>query len=127
MTVELSPAEIAHATAEGWIPVARCGACGAEQALPGPTCFACGAARLSIHRHDGGGTLYSWTETSHAFEPQLEAELPYWVAVVRLTGGARVYARLLVEGGATVAAEMPVRLDAAATSQRGYLAFRPAA
>ena len=125
MTDALTPARIREATLAGEILVCRCGTCGAEQAMPSSCCFNCGAGALSVYRHRGEGQLYSWVNTHTAFEKELEREVPYTVAVVRLTGGARVYARLVCDGTQTVTAEQDVRLDEAATRRGAFLIFRP--
>jgi hypothetical protein len=53
--------------------------------------------------------------------------LPYVVAVSRLRGGARVWARIVGvdPAGDVLAAELPVELDRKATRQSDCLVFRP--
>ena len=59
--------------------------------------------------------------------PDLAPELPYVVAVSRLRGGARVWARIVGvdPAGDVLAAELPVELDRKATRQSDCLVFRP--
>lgn len=123
--MSLSPGEVDEATARGAVRVARCAACGAEQAMPATTCFACGGATLVARAHEGTGRIYSWVRTHVAFEPKYEAEVPYTVLIVALDGGARVYGRLARadEAAGALRADLAVDLDPAETRARGCPVF----
>lgn len=127
MSAAFDLATVQEATREGRLLVAHCPRCGSEQALPGPACFRCGSGELSVRTHPGDGSIYSWSVTGIAFEPELADEVPYVVAVVLLSGGAKVWARLAgVDPNAPIEpAELPVQLDAEQTRQRGFVVFRP--
>ena len=115
------------ATREGSILVAHCAQCGKEQYLPAGSCLRCGSEELTVSAHSGHGVLYSWSVTGVAFEPEIASEVPYIVAVILLTGGAKLWARLVGMDPASelLRADLPVQLDTKLTSERGYLVFRP--
>ena len=118
---------VQHATAEGGILVAHCPRCGNEQAMPAGSCFRCGSDTLEVGQHTGDGTLYSWTVTGTAFEPELADEVPYVVAVILLRGGAKIWGRLvgLAPTSPQLCAQLSLQLDARLTKERGYLVFGP--
>ncbi len=127
MSAILDLATVQRATSEGSILVAHCAKCGREQCLPAGSCLRCGSEQLAISPHGGDGTLYSWSVTGTAFEPELADEVPYVVAVVLLTGGAKLWSRLVGVDPASpqLRADLPVQLDTKLTRERGYLVFRP--
>jgi len=127
MSGALDLATIERATREGNILVVRCAQCGAEQCLPAPSCLRCGSQDIAARTHAGDGVLYSWSVTGTAFEPELAAEVPYVVAVVLLSGGAKIWSRLAGVDPATaiLQADMPVQIDSQLTKERGFLVFRP--
>lgn len=127
MSGVLDLAGIQRATNEGSILVAHCVQCGAQQCLPAPSCLRCGSEELAVRPHAGDGTLYSWSVTGTAFEPELAGEVPYVVAVILLSGGAKIWSRLagIDPASASLRAELPVELDAQLTRQRSYLVFQP--
>lgn len=123
----LDIAMVRSATSEGRVLVAHCRSCGHQQAMPAGSCFGCGADALEVRSHAGTGSLYSWTQTGIAFEPELAADVPYTVGVVALDGGARVWARIegVAPRGVEPRAGLPLALDVAATGERRFLVFRP--
>lgn len=127
MSDVLDIAAVQQATAAGTILVSNCPQCGSEQALPAGSCFKCGSDALKISRNAGDGTLYSWTVTGTAFEPELADEVPYIVAVFLLRGGARIWGRLvgLDPASPRLCADLAVQLDQQLTKERGYLVFTP--
>lgn len=127
MSGALDLAAVQHATSEGRILVVRCAQCGAQQCLPAPSCLRCGSEEISASQHAGDGSLYSWSVTGTAFEPEVAGEVPYVVAVILLSGGAKLWSRLagVDPASAELRADLPVQLDAQLTTERGYLVFRP--
>ena len=127
MSDVLDLSAVQKATAEGGILVAHCPRCGSVQAVPAGSCFRCGCNTLELGRHTGDGTLYSWSVTGTAFEPELADEVPYIVAVILLRGGAKIWGRLagLDPDSPQLSAELPVQLDSQLTKERGYLVFGP--
>ena len=72
----------------------RCGGCGAQTAPPQPVCPKCGKDDgLEALAIPGAGRLYSFTIVRVAPEG-LEAQAPYAIGIVELTGGARITARV---------------------------------
>jgi uncharacterized OB-fold protein len=65
--------------------------------------------------HTGEGIVYSWATVHLPLDPSFADQVPYTVVVVELTGGARLFGRLLdhdprrLTAGAPVAFE-PVRI-----------------
>lgn len=118
---------VQNATAEGGILVAHCPQCDSEQAVPSGSCFRCGCNTLQLGNHTGDGTLYSWSVTGTAFEPELADEVPYIVSVILLRGGAKIWGRLvgLAPDSPQLSAELSVQLDSQLTKERGYLVFGP--
>ena len=127
MSAILDLPAVQQATSEGRILIAQCAKCGAQQGLPAPSCLRCGCESLDIRPHAGDGTLYSWSVTGTAFEPELAGQVPYIVAVILLSGGAKLWGRLegVAPESALLRADLPVQLDAQLTRERGYLVFRP--
>jgi uncharacterized OB-fold protein len=128
MSAVLDLPTIQQATREGRIFVARCAECGHEQALPSPTCLRCGCQTLAIRAQAGDGTLYSWSLAGIAFESEVEGDVPYLVAVILLSGGAKLWCRLggMAADSPLLRPDQPMQIDAALTRERGYLVFRPA-
>ena len=127
MSAALDLAAVQRATSEGTILKAHCAQCGAEQVLPAPSCLRCGSQELTVSRHGGDGSLFSWSVTGTAFEPEVADEVPYIVAVILLSGGAKLWCRLvgMEPDSPMLRADLPVQLDETLTRQRGYVVFRP--
>lgn len=81
------------ALADGELLAATCRDC--EQVLvpPRPACYGCGGRRLEIESQPKAGAVFSYTAV-HAAPPELEADVPYVVAIVELDSGARLTGRL---------------------------------
>jgi hypothetical protein len=71
-----------------------CGRCGRVRHYPRALCDACHSFEVSWIEAKGLGTVHSWTETHHAFNPGFKAELPYLLATVDLAEGVRLQAPL---------------------------------
>ena len=101
---------------EGRLLVRRCLACGRAAYPPMPGCPHCGATDGEVVEAAGIGTLHSWTVCHVPFDPDLADEVPYVVGLVDLPEGARLVARLEIDGTDLVAdrslrAEFPVGPD----------------
>lgn len=89
-------AEVWARIREGVLPLRRCHECGVTFVLPLPSCPGCAREDLTILSASGGASLYSWTVTHHAFDPDFGDDVPYVVGAATTDEGARVLAR--VEG-----------------------------
>lgn len=72
----------------------RCLACGRVRFPPMPACPWCGSSDAEWRSVSGNGRVYSWVGVQRALTPAFESEVPYTIATVELTEGARVFARL---------------------------------
>ena len=72
----------------------QCDACGTFRHYPRPMCDACYSMDFSWVEASLAGTVYSWTETHHAFHPGFKGELPYVLVTVELAEGVRLNAQL---------------------------------
>lgn len=107
---------------EGRILAAHCEDCSAQFAFPTPSCFSCGSMKLAVKEHTGLGRIFSWTISHLSFGAEID--VPYTVLLVELSGGARIYGRLLEENRRdALRAGMAVTLDAEETRKRGHAIF----
>lgn len=91
------------AAAHWWTSIAqrrlllqRCGDCDVVQHPPGPWCRSCrSAAAVEWVPHAGTGRLLSFTQVLRTTYPELQSELPYWIALVELSPGAVLVANLI--------------------------------
>ena len=72
----------------------RCTVCARVRFPPMPACPWCGATSADWSVVSGRGQVYSWVGVRRALTPDFESEVPYTIAAVALTEGARVFARL---------------------------------
>jgi uncharacterized OB-fold protein len=79
---------------EGVLKLQRCSGCGAVRHYPRPMCDQCYDMEHEWVAARGDGTVHSWTETHHAFNPGFKGELPYVMVTVDLAEGVRVNAQL---------------------------------
>jgi uncharacterized OB-fold protein len=93
---------------EGRLLVQRDPASGATQFFPRPVNLA-SAAPTEWVASDGEGTLLAFTEC-HVPAKGFDAELPYVLGVVRLEGGARVFAQVVGVDAASLAVGQRMRL-----------------
>lgn len=82
------------ALTEGQILIRVCDACEAHFVLPLPGCPECGSDGIHVTASAGRGRLYTWMVAHHAFDPALQADVPYVVGAVELEGDARLFARI---------------------------------
>jgi uncharacterized OB-fold protein len=76
------------------IVLQRCTTCGHVRFPPMPACPWCGGTGSTLVTASGEGTVYSWVGVQRALTPGFESEVPYTIAAVELTEGARVFGRL---------------------------------
>jgi uncharacterized OB-fold protein len=104
----------------------RCGACLTWIHLPRLLCPECGSEELTWEPSAGVGTIYSWTRTHRAFNPDFAAELPYVCALVDLAEGVRVLT-LLVDapaGDLAIGAPVNVAFETLGDTARATAVFR---
>ena len=80
-------------TLKGELRIQRCAACGRHVFYPRAVCPHCMADSLEWVVADGGGTVYSFTEV-HRTSDEFRAEVPFVVALIELSEGVRMMARL---------------------------------
>ncbi len=68
--------------AQGKIQFPYCSDCSRFHWYPMPRCPHCRSSAILWKAVAGGARLYSWTVVRHAFQPSLEDQLPYVVALV---------------------------------------------
>jgi uncharacterized OB-fold protein len=78
----------------GHIELQRCRNCRQLRFFPAPVCPACLAEDATLERMSGRGTVYACTTVHRAPNPSFAKETPYTIALIDLTEGARLMARL---------------------------------
>lgn len=86
----------------------RCAECGYWLYPPGPRCPECLSPRLEWRSVEGTGKVWSFTVYHHSFDPELDDEIPYNVALVELSEGPLILSNVV--GGEPVIGER-VRVD----------------
>jgi uncharacterized protein len=76
------------------LTIQKCTNCGKLRHYPRPMCDACYCMEHVWSDASGHGTVYSWTETHHAFNPGFKAEVPYVLVTVDLIEGVRLNVQL---------------------------------
>jgi uncharacterized OB-fold protein len=116
--------------AEGRLLVPTCMSCGTAFYPPLPCCPSCQSELIEHVEAEGTGVLYSWVVMRRALDPAFAEAVPYVVAAVQLTEGARLFSRLVdvdVEDPAALQAGMALRLRFVEIDGRPMWAFEPAA
>ena len=72
------------------VRVQRCDVCGTWVHYPRHRCPSCLSDRLSWHRIDPGGSVYTFTVARRPTHPSFADEVPQIVAVVELEHGVRM-------------------------------------
>lgn len=119
-----------EAVADGRLLVPTCLGCGATFFPPLPCCPRCQSELLELVEAEGTATLYSWVVMRRALDAAFAAAVPYVVAAVELTEGARLYARLVhvdPDDPAALQAGMALQLRFVEIDGRTMWAFAPAA
>lgn len=83
--------------AAGDLLIQRCGSCSKFNMYPRYVCPHCQSNNLGWHRAGGTATLMSFTVLRAGAPEGFESELPYALAVVRLTEGVQLLARLTAD------------------------------
>ena len=96
-------------TARGELRIQRCRGCGALRHPPGPMCPACGADKPEYLLAAGTGEVYSYVVHHHP--PVPGHQVPFVIALVRLTEGVRMVGELLGVDPDQVRVGMPVRAE----------------
>ena len=86
--------------------VQRCPACGESRFPPLPACPTCGTPGGTVVEVEARGRVYSWVVVHRPLVAGDASEIPYTVAVVELSAGCRVVARL--EAAREIAADHDV-------------------
>lgn len=115
--------------AAGRLLVPSCRDCGRHFFPPLPCCPDCRSEAIEHVEACGRGRLYSWVVMRRALDPAYAEAVPYVVAAVELTEGARIFARLIdvdPEDPAALVAEMALALRFVEIDGRRMWAFAPA-
>lgn len=117
-----------NSLAAGELMYQRCQSCQLA-VLPARTeCPRCWQPRLEWHRASGAAKLVSWIVYHHAFHPAFASRLPYTVAVVELSEGARLVSNIVdVADPEQLRIEMPLILTIEQESGFAVPRFRPVA
>jgi hypothetical protein len=82
------------ALAEHRLVLERCTACGRHRAAPVPACPWCASTGTEQVESPGDGRVYSWVTVHRSFGAPFADQVPYTIALIDLTEGARVLGRL---------------------------------
>ena len=113
---------------DGQFKAYKCVDCGMVIAPPSGSCYGCGSSNMEWTNVSGKGKLVSFT-VIHIAPDEFAEEVPYYVAIVELSEGTRVSARLLgydplkpeeVRLGCNVELDYETK-----ESGKKYLAFKP--
>lgn len=105
----------------------KCQECGAVVAPPSDACYSCGGTNMEWTAVSGKGTLVSYTVV-HVSSDEFVAEVPYYVAIVKLEEGTSITGRL-VGFDPLKPEDLEIGMDLVLDYQKGesgktYLAFR---
>ncbi|MEM7404643.1 MAG: Zn-ribbon domain-containing OB-fold protein [Pseudomonadota bacterium] len=89
----------------------RCSDCGVFRHYPRPLCEHCLSFDHTWEPASGRGSVHSWTETHHAFNPGFKGELPYVLVTVDLEENVRLQLQLRDAGLDDLRIGLPVRID----------------
>ena len=109
--------------------VPTCLGCGTAFLPPLPCCPACQSELIEHVEAEGTGTLYSWVVMRRALDPAYADAVPYVVAAVELTEGARLFSRLVnidIDDPLELVAGAALRLVFVDIDGRAMWAFEPA-
>ncbi len=99
--MEVDPAAaLWEAWSRGRLCLQGCKVCGSLQHPPGQVCSTCHATAVGLVDIDAVCTLVTWSTVHRAPAPAFATDVPYTVAIVAVTGGALVQARVAA-GSAT--------------------------
>ena len=128
---EHDPAEIDPDSRDFWdgvtrgrLVVSRCRACGHQLFPPIASCVNCGSRDLEPLEVSGDGEIYSWATVHVALSDAFADEVPYTVVVVELSGGGRLFGRLLEDEPVTPVAGATVRFETYWVDGRWLPGFR---
>lgn len=107
---------------DGHLTLQRCVSCGRWQHYPRRLCRFCHSSPLGWERVSGHADVFLTTIVHRTTKPELQAQVPYRLALVRLREGP-VLMCLLTDSERELPAGSPVVLDGAATRERGLLTF----
>ena len=79
---------------QGRLVLQTCGDCGQVRHYPRPLCARCYSFDVAWIEASGRGTIHSWAECHHPFNPGFKAETPYLLVTVDLAEGVRMQAPL---------------------------------
>lgn len=109
--------------------VPTCLGCGTAFLPPLPCCPTCQSETIEHVEAEGTGQLYSWVVMRRALDPAYADAVPYVVAAVELTEGARIFSRLVnidIDDPLALVAGMALRLVFVDINGRAMWAFEPA-
>jgi uncharacterized OB-fold protein len=118
-----------NGVADGRLLVPTCMACGTAFYPPLPCCPSCQNELIEHVEAAGTATLYSWVVMRRALDPAFADAVPYVVAAVQLTEGARLFSRLVdvdIDDPDSLRADMALQLVFVDIDGRPMWAFAPA-
>lgn len=128
---EHDPAEIDSDSRAFWDGVARgrlvvshCRACGHQLFPPIASCANCGSRELEPLEVSGDGEIYSWARVHLPLSDAFVDDVPYTVVVVDISGGGRLFGRLLDDEQVTPVAGAAVRYETYWVGGRALPGFR---
>ena len=78
----------------GGLVIQQCAECGVSQHPPGHVCMNCRSDQLVLGPTSTTATLVAWSTVYRAPSTEFAHDLPYTIAIVRLSGGALLEARV---------------------------------
>lgn len=88
----------------------RCNACSRTIHYPRVACPHCGADDLGWYEASGKGTIYSYTVVEANAPSAFVADIPYVVAVIRLTEGVQLLSNVVDCNPQELCCDMPVEV-----------------
>ncbi len=96
--------------ARGELLLQRCERCGRYRYPPAARCPSCRDARVGWARASGRGLVWSVAVIHQVYHPDLEAQVPYAVAVVELEEGVRMVSNVVGVVPGAIEVGMPVEV-----------------
>lgn len=109
------------ATLEGRLELQRCDACGNLVFYPRARCPGCHGERLTWTMLAGTGVVHAFTVVHRPADPSLTDAVPYVVALVDLTEGARLMTNIVGCDAGDVHVGMPVAVQFRRVSESAAL------
>ena len=106
--------------------VQTCHQCGHDQLHPRRRCNSCSASDLGFKAVTGDATVYTFTTIYHNAPSEFVSDMPYTLAVVRLSEGPQMLTRLVNCDPAEIRCDMPVQWTLTERAGKLLPCFEPA-